>query len=1027
MQRAEVPVPGRLNYQPPSSDEQALRKVVEQVAQAVNGARKVGVLVGVFVDREGLQQVVEDMLSTSRLPFATTFDQKAGYLEHLPNCVGFYQGGVTPQPVKDATEGADILLTLGMPRTEFNLGFLTHDFKEDRMIELGHDTANVMGEEVHGVYLRQLVPLLAHKISPRAEEVFEDTFPFTYTKQREVPENRPLTVDFMYPQLAHFVQEGDIVTGNTGGYINMSRMRLKKGNTTVGPTNWASLGSVFPISIGMAFAAPERRIVCLDGDGSFQMTGTELCTLLRHNLNFLLIILNNAGYTAERAIHPDRDDSYNDIQVWNYHLLPHALGGRPDSNGVDAHTEAQFVDALSSYSGKGLQVVNARLDKMDMPSFFIEMRCEGILLRPFLRRRCRSAQAWPWLSFPAVQHSGSFIFRFGWRGVGSADVHPSGEKVHPNLLAKYLQEEEWYTALTHWLFSVLKSLFSTMRPFKSEYVHQADVSFYMVCRSFDREKFEMHNWEAKLQRAYEEITNCQDEALLVAGLKEALNQGVKAEIDELLEYVGRMRAIGIQSRKVTNPKAFSWAKSGDEKSEKEKSNPKEDPSLPEPESQEKLCTEKVQVTNPKSDASTELEERSESSSAATQASETSTGPAPTKSSVPQTARRKKAAEGESKAAAQPAKAAVHEFRDTAPRPVDKGEFSSNWTHRQDRQQPSADAWAGQCLPAGDAWSVPWSEVHPLVAELEWTEEAYQPEAFYPAYPAMPNSHVHLMEMEGVCMDAMAGHGSMLSEDGCMLQADGMAFADDGMAVHHGALMPEDACMLQGDTMPGHMMHMDECMMMQDWPHSMVSGSFHVQAMPPPPPPAPPPPLAPREEAVATFLAGRSPSAPVLATTMNTSGLAVGSSSPVVAEPTEQSSDMQRQRPPTSSEQEALEAMNVSEEEGEDETNLRRRRHKKRREKDRPGGRRGKSDVLRAIRLMQREGRAPARPWHQRIQETLRSAILDMHQDSLQALRFGICFAMCWSLCSLVMSLIRFSSQYGGDGGDLTSTQGGAGR
>ena len=91
MQRAEVEVPGRLNYQPPSSDEQALRKVVEQVAHAVNSAGKVGVLVGVFVDRDGLQQVVEDMLTTSRLPFATTFDQKAGYLEYLPNCVGFYQ------------------------------------------------------------------------------------------------------------------------------------------------------------------------------------------------------------------------------------------------------------------------------------------------------------------------------------------------------------------------------------------------------------------------------------------------------------------------------------------------------------------------------------------------------------------------------------------------------------------------------------------------------------------------------------------------------------------------------------------------------------------------------------------------------------------------------------------------------------------------------------------------------------------------------------------------------------------------
>ncbi|CAE6923676.1 unnamed protein product [Symbiodinium natans] len=245
---------------------------------------------------------------------------------------------------------------------------------QDRMIELGYDAVNLQGEVVHGVYLRQLLPLLAQKITPRAEELVEDTFPFTYTKHRAGPEDRPLTVDFMYPELAHFVQEGDIVTGNTGGYINLSRMRMKKGNTTAGPTNWASLGSVFPISVGMAFAAPERRIVCLEGDGSFQMTGMELGTVLRHNLNFLLIILNNAGYTAERAIHPERDDSYNDIQVWNYHLLPEALGGRSGSNGIDVLTESQFTEALAAYEfGKGLHVVNARLDKMDIPSFFREM------------------------------------------------------------------------------------------------------------------------------------------------------------------------------------------------------------------------------------------------------------------------------------------------------------------------------------------------------------------------------------------------------------------------------------------------------------------------------------------------------------------------------------------------------------------------------------------------------------------------------------------------------------------------------
>merc|ERR1719240_2023443 len=121
------------------------------------------------------------------------------------------------------------------------------------------------------------------------------------------------------------------------------------------------------------------------------------------------------------------------------------------------------------------------------------------------------------------------------------------------MMSKYLQEEAWYKALTHWLFSVLNSLFSSLEPFKSEYVHQADVSFYMVCRNFDRHKYKFHKWETKLNRAFEELARCDDEASLVAGINDEISETTKAEIDVILEKVGRMRAIGIESRKVTNP------------------------------------------------------------------------------------------------------------------------------------------------------------------------------------------------------------------------------------------------------------------------------------------------------------------------------------------------------------------------------------------------------------------------------------------------------------------------------------------
>ena len=38
------------------------------------------------------------------------------------------------------------------------------------------------------------------------------------------------------------------------------------------------------------------------GDGSFQMTGVEVSTILKYNLNVSVIIINNDGYTTERII-----------------------------------------------------------------------------------------------------------------------------------------------------------------------------------------------------------------------------------------------------------------------------------------------------------------------------------------------------------------------------------------------------------------------------------------------------------------------------------------------------------------------------------------------------------------------------------------------------------------------------------------------------------------------------------------------------------------------------------------------------
>ena len=60
------------------------------------------------------------------------------------------------------------------------------------------------------------------------------------------------------------------------------------------------MGYGFPAAIGVAVNLDGKRVVCIDGDGSFQMNLQELQTVVHNNLNLKIIILNNNGYHSIR-------------------------------------------------------------------------------------------------------------------------------------------------------------------------------------------------------------------------------------------------------------------------------------------------------------------------------------------------------------------------------------------------------------------------------------------------------------------------------------------------------------------------------------------------------------------------------------------------------------------------------------------------------------------------------------------------------------------------------------------------------
>jgi acetolactate synthase-1/2/3 large subunit len=82
----------------------------------------------------------------------------------------------------------------------------------------------------------------------------------------------------------------------------------------------AAMGYGFPAAIGCCVARKGERVICIDGDGSFQMNLQELQTVVYNHLNIKIIYLNNNGY--------------NSIRQTQTNLFQPPLVGVSDGNGL---------------------------------------------------------------------------------------------------------------------------------------------------------------------------------------------------------------------------------------------------------------------------------------------------------------------------------------------------------------------------------------------------------------------------------------------------------------------------------------------------------------------------------------------------------------------------------------------------------------------------------------------------------------------------------------------------------------------
>jgi acetolactate synthase I/II/III large subunit len=196
----------------------------------------------------------------------------------------------------------------------------------------------------------------------RKIEEWRDEFPLRYGHDGE----------WLKPQaVMETLQEliaGDDVIVTTG--VGQHQMWAMQYVLTERPRNFITSGGLgtmgygIPAAIGAKAARPEAKVVCVDGDGCFQMTAQELTTAVLEGLPVVIVLVNN-GYLGMVTQWQDmffdgrRSHVHLTAQVPDYAKLAEAYGGM----GLVVESEGELRQALAqALAADRTVVVDCRVD-----------------------------------------------------------------------------------------------------------------------------------------------------------------------------------------------------------------------------------------------------------------------------------------------------------------------------------------------------------------------------------------------------------------------------------------------------------------------------------------------------------------------------------------------------------------------------------------------------------------------------------------------------------------------------------------
>ena len=282
---------------------------VEKAVKMLLGARKPVIYVGGGATLADASTELKDLAEAIQAPVTTTLMGMASFPKKHPLSLGML-GMHGTYYANMAITNSDLLIAIGARFDDRVTGKISSFAPDAKIIHIDIDPTSIkknvrvdlplVGElkDVLQKMLKKLseqgeaVAALVESTDPWRKEIadWKEKHPTTYT-----PSASAIKPQFVIEKIRQLTDDDAIITTEVGQHQMWTAQffDFSQPRTFLTSGGLGTMGFGLPAALGAQAGFPERQVIDISGDGSFQMNSQELATLVQYRLPVKIVILNN--------------------------------------------------------------------------------------------------------------------------------------------------------------------------------------------------------------------------------------------------------------------------------------------------------------------------------------------------------------------------------------------------------------------------------------------------------------------------------------------------------------------------------------------------------------------------------------------------------------------------------------------------------------------------------------------------------------------------------------------------------------